>query len=296
MLIIAELAGDQVALGRFQRAARVVTGGEVVRRAAGGRAIRVGQGTVGVVLAVPAGVSLLGGVPVAKVINRYVRGLLRGLGLLGAAEGAHYFGRDFVSASRRQLAVVSQNGSADGAVSFHAWVAVTRSLALPDTVAITRAHSDPRAGGPEPVTLADLWERPQGFAEIADKLALGFGAALGLPRVALDGAALGEGAIAFTDPGDGAVREVPIGFVEGHAAVAGGVIASAQLTGDLIAPDFVIDALALALTGAPATEAAIRDRVVATLSLPHATLLGVPDPAALVDALFSATSGASTGR
>src|SRR5262249_34918728 len=162
------LTGDAVLLGRFQRAPSTVDlagarqkGLAVLRRLGGGRAIRAGEGTLGMLLGVPnLGALLLKPVGPDKVLNRYVRGLCGGITAAGVT--AHYFGRDFVSAAHRQVAVLSQDGGAGarGAAVLEALVAVTRSLELPSGTARFRPHTDPRSVGPAYAALSDLWDRP----------------------------------------------------------------------------------------------------------------------------------------
>jgi hypothetical protein len=69
-----------------------------LRRAGGGRALLVGDGTVGLFLYTPPGAALATApFPPERTTNRYVRGLLAALRSLGARLAA-WFGRDFVSA------------------------------------------------------------------------------------------------------------------------------------------------------------------------------------------------------
>src|ERR1700722_13042117 len=107
LLVIAELTGDALLLGQHQRLASCLdaehlraSGLPVFRRASGGKTLRVGAGTVGVLVVLPT-LDALGAGLVApdKLMNRTVRGLLAGLTRSGARGGAHYFGRDFVSSS-----------------------------------------------------------------------------------------------------------------------------------------------------------------------------------------------------
>src|SRR5690606_30180781 len=122
---------------------------ELARRAGGGRAAVAGEGTVGVILALPSvGALLPAPVGADRLLNRYVRGLLAGRTSLGAGTGAHYFGRDFVSAEGRPLALVSQDGTRRGAAILEALVGISRPVPLPPSESGYPEHGDPRAHGP----------------------------------------------------------------------------------------------------------------------------------------------------
>jgi len=133
ILVIAGLATPALLLGRHQRAASTADlpaaralGAAPWRRAGGGRALLAGDGVVGLFLLTPPGRPLAAApFPPDRTTNRYVRGLLAALRALGARQAA-WFGRDFVSAGGRQLAVVSQEGTPDGAVALEAFVSITR--------------------------------------------------------------------------------------------------------------------------------------------------------------------------
>src|SRR5262245_15360701 len=97
-LVIARASSDAVLLGAFQRGTEVDTPLAVFRRGSGGAALRVGEGTLWVSLAL-ARPSALVACENAKIVNRYVRPLLREITKLGAP--ARYFGRDWISVAQR---------------------------------------------------------------------------------------------------------------------------------------------------------------------------------------------------
>src|SRR5688500_11031086 len=89
------LAEPLLVLGAFQRAASTLAplegGPRVVRRLSGGPALWAGPGTLHLWLSLPRPDALVPGAP-PRLVNRYVRPLLRGLTRLGAP--ALYGGRD----------------------------------------------------------------------------------------------------------------------------------------------------------------------------------------------------------
>jgi hypothetical protein len=112
---------EGVVLGAFQRACeldeRVLAEYTLSRRASGGAAVRVGDGTVHVAVALPRLGAVIACEPRA-ILNRHVRPLL------GAIGGA-YFGRDFVSVAHRPVAYVAFGHHARaGRTLFEAFVAV----------------------------------------------------------------------------------------------------------------------------------------------------------------------------
>ena len=111
-------AGDVLALGRYH----VVPENPpsevaVVRRLCGGRPMPLGDGFVGVVLAMPHPAALVATdattLAPERVLNRAVRGLLGALEALGVA--ANYPGRDVVTCGGRPLAALAFDVDPDGA-------------------------------------------------------------------------------------------------------------------------------------------------------------------------------------
>ena len=101
-LWIAPLRGDAIVLGAFGRAHENAVG-TLLRRGTGGPSVRVGDGTLHVVLALETPASLVA-CDAPRIVNRYVRPLLRALTRVGAM--AHYFGRDWISVKHRPAAWV----------------------------------------------------------------------------------------------------------------------------------------------------------------------------------------------
>ena len=102
-LLVAEITGEAVLLGAFERNLAAVQV-PVFRRGTGGGAAHVGPGVVFVQLSLPSPSALTPAGP-DQILNRYVRPVLRALTRSGAP--AHYFGRDFLSVKHAPAALVA---------------------------------------------------------------------------------------------------------------------------------------------------------------------------------------------
>jgi hypothetical protein len=139
-LQLATLRGEGLALGRYQRIACVLATSpgpsdpgqrstNVVRRLTGGHATAYGDGILSLSLILPAPSAWLPAaerIPAEKLLNRYVRGLLRALSALGAP--AFYPGRDCVIVAARPVAYVSCERDAAGVCLVQAIVGLSRSF------------------------------------------------------------------------------------------------------------------------------------------------------------------------
>ncbi|HEY0840171.1 MAG TPA: hypothetical protein VGD74_08295, partial [Vulgatibacter sp.] len=262
----------------------------------GGRAIRAGDGAVGVYLALPEiGSLLMAPAPAGKLVNRYIRGLNQGLTLAGAGKGAHYFGRDFVSADGRQIAVVSQDGAPSGAAIFEAIVAVERPLSLPEGLRGYPEHGDPRADGPPFGALSELWSSPRHFEEIAEAIAAGYGRAYGCEIREDTATTIPEADVlppVWEEEGryeESGVADIPIGFAEALVRPPLEPVSEVRLRGDFIAPAFVIRDLERALAGKALEFAAIGGAVDEAFRRPHAGILGVVAMRVFADAVLAAS-------
>jgi lipoate-protein ligase A len=308
ILVIADFATPALLLGRHQRSASTVDLAAaraqqvaLLRRAGGGRTLLVGDGTVGLFLFTPPGAPLTAApFPPDRTTNRYVRGLLAALRRLGARQAA-WFGRDFVSAGGRQLAVVSQEGTPDGAVAMEAFLAVSRPLGPPSELLRARRHSDSRAGGPAAVSLAELAARTPAFDEVAAALMAGWGEPGGPVPEPVDGALheveLPPAEEDETGLSTSGLVEIPIGFLEALSAAAAGRLLGPRLRGDFIAPAAAVTALELALEGAPLDAAEVGRRVNEAFHRPGAFLQGVTELGTVAQAVLAAgrLAAGSTG-
>lgn len=303
LLLAAPLAGEALWLGRHQRAASALhldaaraAGLPAGRRLGGGRTLHVGAGTVALLAVAPPGAALFPGpFAVDKVMNRYVRGLLAGLRPAGARQAA-WFGRDAVSSGGARVALVSQEGTAEGATALEAVIAVARDLALPAGLGAYPAHADPRAGGPPPATLEALAGGAVDPEAVIDAVVRGYATAAGLPWRALDGPPPEGAAPPPEAPEDGLGRsgpvEIAIGFAEALARVEAGRLAEVRLRGDFIAPLFAVRALEASLVGCPPTFAEVGARVDAAFRLPGACVHGVAALGPLAAAVVAAAAAA----
>jgi len=308
VLVVASFATPVVLLGRHQRASSAVDlaavrsrGLPLLRRAGGGRSLFAATGTVGVFLYTPPGEVLVPpAFPADRITNRYVRGLLSALRNQGA-ERAAYFGRDFVSADKRQLAIVSQEATTAGALAFETFIPMEQSLALPVALAQGTAHSDTRAGGPPAASLSEFSGGPVAFDALAAALEEGWGKLSGRERVPLALAGqLPEGELPPAEEdevglsGSGPV-EIPIGFLEVLTGVAAGRFVGPRLRGEFIAPAETVRALERALEGAPLDEVEIGRLVDAAFHGPGAFLHGVRELGTVALAVMAAGSNAAAG-
>ncbi len=309
ILVIAEFATPGLLLGRHQRAASTVEvaaartqGVTLLRRAGGGRTLHAGDGTIGLFLFTPPGAPLSAApFPPDRTTNRYVRGLLAALRRLGARQAA-WFGRDFVSAGGRQLAVVSQEATPDGAVALEAFLSVSQPLEPPPGLLRPRPHSDPRAGGPPAVSLAELAGRTPSFDEVAAVM-MGGWVGPGQPAPEPVSGTLTEAELPPAEEDEAGLStsglvEIPIGFLEALSAAAVGRLVGPRVRGDFIAPATTVNALEAALEGAPIDEAEVGRRVNENFHQAGAFLQGVTGLGTVAGAVLVAgrIASGSTGR
>ena len=298
-LAIARLQGKAHLLGRFQRASSSLKAGTeplpTHRRLSGGRTLAVGEGVLAVALVVPRMGDLLDGpIPPARFINRYVRGVLKGLTRAGAPNGAHYFGRDFISAESQQVAVVGQqNGPLAGLLEV--FIAVTSALALPTQNHGYPEHADPRAGGPPHTTLMNLRTSSTTLDGVAKAVSVGIAELYGrelqpvapLPELApwSDVPPVLEEDAGWASSG---LAEIPIGFVEALVQMDGEVLRAVRFRGDFIAPDFVIRGMEEGLVGLRPRLAEVGKVIDAAFHQPGAFILGVNELRLFADAVLEA--------
>jgi lipoate-protein ligase A len=117
-----------IVLGYFQRAPEIAET-PIARRSSGGAAVRVGAGTVHVALALPTIDALAIDCTPQKILNRYVRPLLKGITKTSIL--AAYFGRDWVSAGNRPCAYVAfAHDASSQRTVFEAFVGVRTTFAI----------------------------------------------------------------------------------------------------------------------------------------------------------------------
>jgi len=303
LLRVYALDARVLSLGRWHLVPAGAAGVVLQRRHTGGRVVPHGTGFAGVSLVLPHRSALAGDDPLAlapeQVMNRCVRGILRGLEALGVAP--FYPGRDFVTVDRRVFGLVSFETDGAGTLLFEAILGLDDDFgALPalleaadpagvvPAVFIARddATSLARLGAPVPV------------AALADAIGRGYAETSGFELVAapaIAAAVADEDAAAWVAsrrarPGLArrAAARVQLGTLEVRLACADGRITDALVIGDVVADSPGMAALEAALRGCPAAPDAVRRVVDGVFGGTEHFVLGIGPLATLVDAIVQA--------
>ena len=294
-LQIATLAGDAVALGRFQ-AARA----GAVRRLTGGHAVACGAGVLSVVLVLPAPAAWLDeALPRQdRLLNRYVRALLGALRSLDVP--ASYPGRDVVRAGGRAVAYLACERDARGVCLVQALVGVTASPAPADPGAWPGGARSPLATAGPLFAAGD--ERAGRVAEaiagaFARRHALVFrDAAPDAEELAARAAAAPAAGASAADEAlaAGPERLIPIGTLRAALRFgSGGALGAVRLASEWIADSPGVAALEGALVGAACERAALRARIAPVLAAPEHFFLGLDSPESVVLAVLEAGARAT---
>jgi len=277
-LWIARPKEEAIALGSFQRALSAEGKGSaesvlLVRRGSGGPAVRMGEGTLWVALLL-ARVDALVPCDEARLVNRYVRPLLRALTKCGAL--AHFFGRDWVSVSRRPAAWIGfAHDRASGRAVVEAFIARE-----------TPFDAGPRASylGKEPGTLRSILGHAIDEEKLVAAIVLAYAEASGHRTIDRGTFPLASPAPDVTrlDPPWGATVEEVIG------PIGAGLDASGRFRvgGDLLVSRDALAALEALLPTTP--DAAVAAALDATLAAPGVALDGVRSLTSIRDAILAA--------
>lgn len=286
-LMVGRLTGAALAFGRFQRPTPPEPDAPVrVRRHTGGRACAYGEGQVSLCLVLPDLPAWAGLPDLDKVVNRCVRGVLKGLGSLGLR--AVYGGRDFLTADGRRAALVCMGARAEGPRLFQAVLGLT----APPVGGLTGAPDD--GAGPPWAPLASL-SPGLDFARLVEALAGGYAAAGDRTVAPAPPVPAGQAPDPPSVPGDdygtvwGEPVAVPVGTLSvGLRAAPDGTLGALILAGELMVDDGAAAALTRALAGRPLGPEAVRDAVRDVFADParHA-VLGVPDLSAIERAILA---------
>jgi len=277
------IEGPAIVLGALQRAGRVVdlgaaraAGVRVFRRATTGTAAYIGQRGVLVSLALPHVAALARDASPRTLLNRNVRGFLRGFGRAGAA--AHYFGREWIAVRHRPAAIVGFDVSPEGTVLIELLAGVDAPIAVPAALATEAERAVDRWLGKAPAALGEVIGADTSPEAIAGALIQGVAA---WATVNLEPAAVPEEALAAAEvirPDDplplghtvGPRARVPIGWLDTAVDPLSGEV---WLGGDLLAPVFAVQVIAAAVSrgaeqaigvgAAPLEGAAVGDLVAA---------------------------------
>ncbi len=297
------LPGDVLALGRYHVIPPAVPRGDVrlLRRLGGGRPAPLGDGYVGLVLALPHRAALIGEDPAAlapeQVLNRAVRGLLGALQSLGV--NGYYPGRDRVTVDGRVVAALGFEVASDGATLVEACVAVARSFA---EVSAFADRADP--GGVVPIDLllpeegtciAESGTRAPDLDEFTAALAVGYAERLGLDVAMSEGVRapspnpgwLEAGRLAPHLDRHASARDM-LGVIEVYAARAGDHVGDVRLCGDLIAASGTVARLEAALRDAPIDRVELCRRAAAAVEERGDVLLGVRSVATIGELVYTA--------
>ena len=163
-LLLGAPTDEALVLGAFQRASEIGSDApehSIVQRGSGGGAARVGAGSVWLQLALARPDALVACTP-DKLLNRYVRPLLRALTKVTSTP-ASYFGRDWISAAHRPVALVAfAHEAKTNAALFEAIVAVSTPFAAPGR---------PSFLGKAPATLEEVAAGSIDLARVVDAIA-----------------------------------------------------------------------------------------------------------------------------
>ena len=247
------IEGPAVVLGALQRAGRVVdlaacaaAGVPVLRRCTTGTAAYIGQRAILWTLALPHVAALHPDATLRTLLNRNVRGFLRGLSRGGAP--AQYFGREWIAIHHRPAALLGFEALADGRVVIEIFAGLERSIALPAALCAEDERAVDRWRGKDPLPLG-----PHHPAALALQV---INAVAAHAKVGLEGAELPADLALPTpieDPRSptpsgltlAAPRRAPIGWIDAAADPTSGRL---WLGGDALVASFALGALADALT------------------------------------------------
>lgn len=255
--------GPAVLLGSVQRAGRVVDleacareRVDVFRRASSGTAAYVGRRALFFSLALPHPRALAPDTTPATLLNRNVRGFLKGFSRAGAL--AHYFGREWIAVAHRPAALLGFDVTPAGAVLLEVVAPLEASLALPASITAPEERALDRWRGRIPLALGDALPRPRAAEELAREVCEGLAARWAATLRPASDDVLGSLAplVALSDPRDpvppdlvlGPAVAVPIGALE--AAANHGTRDAVQriwLGGDVLAPSHVLNEVARAV-------------------------------------------------
>ncbi|EYF04412.1 lipoyl protein ligase domain-containing protein [Chondromyces apiculatus] len=240
--------GPAILLGAAQRAGRVVDLGRcaaagipVMRRATTGTAVYLGQRGVMWALALPHVAALAPDATARTLLNRNVRGFLKGFGRAGAI--GRYFGREWISVKHRPAAVLAVETAPDGAAVLEVWAGYEVPAALPEAVLAPEEQAVDRWLGKAPAALVEVLPAGTSIEALlrACMDAVGEGAqgesaggerggdALRAVEEAVTAAGVGRqrvvsGAFEPAAPGSGPfmIERAPIGWIEAAALPGGG--------------------------------------------------------------------------
>jgi len=297
-LVIATLGDEAVVLGALQRACELGAADDgtlpLLRRGSCGAEAVVGTGTLWMQLALERSDALVRCEP-SRLLNRYVRPLLRALTKVGAL--AHYFDRDWISAGRRPVAMIAfAHDVGSGRALVEALIAVRTPFALRERASYL---------GKAPATLVDVGASVE-LARLGDAVAEAYGAAYGREIVEMaDFTADGEDAMSThadprADPAWTSTREEAIGIVAAGRDRDGIMRVGGELMVSRDAVTRLESRLARREERSGSAKAAVDATAIgadvdATLGAPDVALVGVRSLTSLRDVLVEASNRSARG-
>ena len=249
-------------LGSFQRAGDAPAR-PVARRATGGAAVNVGEGTLHVVLGLSSPSALMP-CDEDKILNRHVRPLLRALTRSGAL--AHYFGRDWLSVGHRPAAYVAfAHLRATGRTVVEAFIAVGTPFALEERVSYMHKV---------PGTLDEIRGAPMDRGKLERAVVAAFGDAL---------APIPAGSLAPAPTPDEPPWEATVDEAIGPLRAGRDATGIVRLGGELMASADAIAELETRLHDAPRQD--LDALVEGVFSAPRTALFGVKSVRSIRDVL-----------
>lgn len=285
-LLLATVEGEAVVLGALQRVSELGPADDPVRpllrRGSCGAEAMVGKGSLWVQLALARSDALVRCEP-SRLLNRYVRPLLRALTKVGAL--AHYFDRDWISAGKRPVAMIAfAHDAATGRALVEAIIAVRTPFAI---------RARPSYLGKAPATLADIGASVE-LARLGDVLAEAYASAYGRSIVEMpgfQGDSSGRppppGVDLRAEPAWAATRDEAIGIVGAGRDASGRMRVGGELMASRDAVSRLEERLAAAGRGDAAELGALVD---ASLGAPDVALVGVRSLSSLRDVIVEAST------
>lgn len=268
-LFVASAVDEAAVRGAFQRGRGLVRG-------SGGATVLVGPGRVWLSLALSRSSVLLADASPDKILNRYVRPLLRTLGKITSVP-VSYFGRDWISIAHRPVGFVGfAHDATSGRALFEAIIAVSAAFAADE--------ASPSFMGKAPTTLASAASRPIADERVVDALVEAYFGTIGHVEVE---EAMGVEASAEEDSTPWvATTAAAIGTL-GCGPDAGGRV---RLGGDLMASVDAIERLEEAIQALPdsADPDAVGRLVDEALTSRGAVTFGVRSLASIRDVIVAA--------
>lgn len=305
-IVFSEFKNEAVALGRYQRRGALPgieefmkRGMPILRRETGGVALKFAPGMlhVAVILETP---SAWIETPVIKVLNRYVRGILTGLGSIGLDPS--YFGKEFISTSHGQVAYITYTVGTHKGVLIECLIALDRTWSLSAHGSAPPENVDHTTGGKAPATIRQTGRDGGTIPQLSRRIAEGFATRYGIEMESSEWRAtpLEETTPETRESAEiepdlrgwsHAGRSVSIGNLEAFVRSRSGIIEEARLFGDFLADPSGIRELETRLRGIKAEIGAVL-RVIHDLYAPgQHFIIGAP-----LDAVAETITAALTPR